>query len=270
MLNLDEDDAASLVYHMKETHEVNSGKTCSQSKARPAAGTLIVCPTSVLRQWSEELHNKVTSEANLSVLVYHGSNRIKDPLELAKYDVVITTYAIVSMEVPKQPVVDENDDRIGTPHKGFSSSKKRKLPGTTDGKNPCSSKNSKKGIDNELLETMSGALAKVGWFRVVLDEAQSIKNHRTQVARACWGLRAKRRWCLSGTPIQNAIDDLYSYFRFLRHEPYAIFRTFCEQLKVPIHRNPKDGYKKLQAVLKTIMLRRTKGENIIILALTVT
>ncbi|KAL0300734.1 UNVERIFIED_CONTAM: Helicase-like transcription factor CHR28 [Sesamum radiatum] len=136
---------------------------------------------------------------------------------------------------------------------------KRKLLETISDKKSSESKKTRKGINNELLEKLSGPLAKVGWFRVVLDEAQSIKNHRTQVARACWGLRAKRRWCLSGTPIQNAIDDLYSYFRFLRHEPYAVFRTFCEQLKVPIHRSPKNGYKKLQAVLKTIMLRRTKG-----------
>ncbi|KAL0363351.1 UNVERIFIED_CONTAM: Helicase-like transcription factor CHR28 [Sesamum calycinum] len=259
MLNLDEDDGASETYHVKEPHQITGGNTCLQAKGRPAAGTLIVCPTSVLRQWSDELHNKVTSEADLSVLVYHGSNRTKDPLELARYDVVITTYAIVSMEVPKQPVVDETDDQRGIPFKGISSSKKRKLHETHPCRKPSLSKKGKQGIDNELLETLSGPLAKVGWFRVVLDEAQSIKNHRTQVARACWGLRAKRRWCLSGTPIQNAIDDLYSYFRFLRHEPYAIFRTFCEQLKAPIHKSPQDGYKKLQAVLKTIMLRRTKG-----------
>ncbi|KAL8460394.1 hypothetical protein ACS0TY_032071 [Phlomoides rotata] len=259
MLNLDEEDEAFETYHVKEPRLVNNGMICSQSKIRPAAGTLIVCPTSVLRQWSDELHNKVTREASLSVLVYHGSSRTKDPLELAKYDVVITTYAIVSMEVPKQPVVDDNDDRIGTPFKGFSSNKKRKLLETEPGKKSSAGKKSKKGMDSELLETISGPLAKVGWFRVVLDEAQSIKNHRTQVARACWGLRAKRRWCLSGTPIQNAIDDLYSYFRFLRHEPYANFKTFCDHIKAPIHKNPNDGYKKLQAVLKTIMLRRTKG-----------
>ncbi|KAL0305766.1 UNVERIFIED_CONTAM: Helicase-like transcription factor CHR28 [Sesamum radiatum] len=125
MLNLDEDDGASETYHVKEPHQITGGNTCLQAKGRPAAGTLIVCPTSVLRQWSDELHNKVTSEADLSVLVYHGSNRTKDPLELARYDVVITTYAIVSMEVPKQPVVDETDDQRGIPFKGISSSKKK-------------------------------------------------------------------------------------------------------------------------------------------------
>nr|KYP63025.1 putative ATP-dependent helicase C23E6.02 [Cajanus cajan] len=177
----------------------------------PSAGTLIVCPTSVLRQWADELQNKVTGKANLSVLVYHGSNRTKDPYELAKYDVVLTTYSIVSMEVPKQPLVDKDDEEKETYDDLAVPSKKRKCP-------PSSSKSGKKGLDTVMLEARP--LAKVAWFRVVLDEAQSIKNHRTQVARACWGLRAKRRWCF---------------------------------------RNPSKGYRKLQAVLKTIMLRRTKG-----------
>ncbi|KAJ4980414.1 hypothetical protein NE237_031251 [Protea cynaroides] len=229
-------------------------------KGRPSAGTLVVCPTSVLRQWAEELHNKVTTKANLSVLVYHGTNRTKDPYELAKYDVVLTTYSIVSMEVPKQPLMDKDDDEKGKdephgmPHVGLSS-RKRKYPPSSDKK---SSKN-KKGADGELLQSVSRPLARVGWFRVILDEAQSIKNYRTQVARACWGLRAKRRWCLSGTPIQNAVDDLYSYFRFLRFDPYAVYKSFCSMIKVPVTKHPTTGYKKLQAVLKTIMLRRTKG-----------
>ncbi|XP_052180410.1 helicase-like transcription factor CHR28 isoform X2 [Diospyros lotus] len=237
---------------------MTSKNTSVQGKGRPAAGTLVVCPTSVLRQWDEELHNKVNSIANLSVLVYHGSNRTKDPWELAKYDVVLTTYSIVSMEVPKQPLVDKDDDETrrleadGVPSVELSSSKKRKYPDKRSAKD-------KKGIDNISLESTARPLARVGWFRVVLDEAQSIKNHRTQVARACWGLRAKRRWCLSGTPIQNAVDDLYSYFRFLRYDPYAVYKSFCSTIKVPINRNPTNGYKKLQAVLKTIMLRRTKG-----------
>ncbi|KAK7327932.1 hypothetical protein VNO77_22025 [Canavalia gladiata] len=222
------------------------------AKGRPSAGTLIVCPTSVLRQWADELQNKVTCKANLSVLVYHGSNRTKDPYELAKYDVVVTTYSIVSMEVPKQPLVDKDEGEKGIYDDQDVPNRKRKCP-------PSSSKSGKKGLDSAMLEAVARPLAKVAWFRVVLDEAQSIKNHRTQVARACWGLRAKRRWCLSGTPIQNAIDDLYSYFRFLRYDPYAVYSSFCSTIKIPISRNPSKGYRKLQAVLKTIMLRRTKG-----------
>ncbi|KAG1368168.1 helicase-like transcription factor CHR28 [Cocos nucifera] len=229
------------------------------AKSRPAAGTLVVCPTSVLRQWAEELQNKVTSKANLSFLVYHGSNRTKDPNELTKYDVVLTTYAIVSMEVPKQPLVDKDDEEKGKPNAssvptGLITNKKRK-------NNSSNAKNLKDGntMDGPLVESAARPLARVGWFRVILDEAQSIKNHRTQVSRACCGLRAKRRWCLSGTPIQNAVDDLYSYFRFLRFDPYASYKSFCSKIKMPISRNPTSGYQKLQTVLKAIMLRRTKG-----------
>ncbi|CAL1397893.1 unnamed protein product [Linum trigynum] len=240
----------------------NASKSISllgQSKGRPAAGTLIVCPTSVLRQWAEELHKKVTAKANLSVLVYHGSNRTKDPYELAKFDVVLTTYSIVSMEVPKQPFADGDDEEKARadgddgPHLG-SSGKKRKYPPTSGKKG-----GKKKESDSALFETLARPLAKVAWFRVVLDEAQSIKNHRTQVARACWGLRAKRRWCLSGTPLQNSIDDLYSYFRFLRYDPFTLFTAFCNGIKLPIQRSPVKGYRKLQAILKTVMLRRTKA-----------
>ncbi|TKY71656.1 ATP-dependent helicase [Spatholobus suberectus] len=262
-LNLDADDdqlpengvvknESNLCQDLSSRNPNKSMNLLVHAKGRPSAGTLIVCPTSVLRQWAEELHNKVTCKANLSVLVYHGSNRTKDPYELAKYDVVLTTYSIVSMEVPKQPLVDKDDEEKGTYDDHAVPSKKRKYPASA-------SKSGKKGLDSAMLEAVARPLAKVAWFRVVLDEAQSIKNHRTQVARACWGLRAKRRWCLSGTPIQNAIDDLYSYFRFLRYDPYAVYTSFCSTIKIPISRNPSKGYRKLQAVLKTIMLRRTKG-----------
>lgn len=226
-----------------EKHDEHKN-TSFQAKTSLAAGTLVVCPTSVLRQWNDELQNKVVSEAGLSVLVYYGVNRTKDPLELAKYDVVITTYAIVSMEVPKQPL---DADDVETKIK-ISPTKKRKYP-------PSSDESPKK-------EPSESTIGKLRWFRVILDEAQSIKNYKTQAARACWGLRAKRRWCLSGTPIQNSIDDLYSYFRFLRYDPYAIFKKFCSQIKAPIQRNPVSGYKKLQVILKNIMLRRTKGKYI--------
>ncbi|KAK6932509.1 Helicase, C-terminal [Dillenia turbinata] len=269
-LNLDEDDERStdldgvkpdwVSGQVIKSECLRQSINASEPKCgRPAAGTLVVCPTSVLRQWADELHNKVTGEANLSVLVYHGTNRTKDPWELAKYDVVLTTYSIVSMEVPKRSLVDEDDDEKKKVQSDIVPSsclsKKRKYPSSSNKR--CSK--SKKGMDDSLLEAVARPLARVGWFRVVLDEAQSIKNYRTQVARACWGLRAKRRWCLSGTPIQNAIDDLYSYFRFLRYDPYAVYNTFCSMIKVPITKNPVNGYRKLQAVLKTIMLRRTKG-----------
>ena len=125
-----------------------------------------------------------------------------------------------------------NLDRCGLMSE-FSSNKKRKQ--TSNRQNKVKKKG--KGLKDSHFDLGSGPLARVRWFRVVLDEAQTIKNHRTQVARACCGLRAKRRWCLSGTPMQNAIDDLYSYFRFLKYDPYAVYSSFCASIKYPISRN---------------------------------
>jgi len=80
-------------------------------KIRPPAGTLVVCPASVLRQWANELSAKVMEGSKLSVLVYHGGSRTRDPNELAKYDVVVTTYMTVANEVPKENSDDDKKDR---------------------------------------------------------------------------------------------------------------------------------------------------------------
>ena len=267
-LNLDDDDdhvGCSLDKVNKTESGLKSTPEASTSsqpfkKKKPAAGTLVVCPASVLRQWARELDEKVAEEAKLSVLVYHGGSRTRNPEELAGYDVVLTTYAIVTNECPKQPLVDEDEaDEKNVEKYGlssdFSNNKKRKKASIVGKKG----KKGRKGFDSSSFDCDSGTLARVSWSRVILDEAQTIKNHRTQVARACCSLRAKTRWCLSGTPIQNAIDDLYSYFRFLKYDPYAVYKSFYTTIKVPISRNSLQGYKKLQAVLRAVMLRRTKG-----------
>ncbi|MQL77029.1 hypothetical protein Taro_009430 [Colocasia esculenta] len=259
------------VHKMKETGhsaDCNSSKKvpaksrvkCMMHKGRPTGGTLVVCPATILRQWARELDEKVPDDKKLSVLIYHGSSRSKDPTYLAKHDVVLTTYAIVTNEVPKQPLsVDEDVEERNTENyalsSDFSLQRKRKMISDVH----KGGKVKKKGASDSGFDFQSGPLARVRWFRVVLDEAQTIKNFRTQVSRACCGLRAKRRWCLSGTPLQNSLDDLYSYFRFLKCDPYAAYSKFVSSIKTPIFRNATTGYKKLQVILRTIMLRRTKA-----------
>ena len=56
--------------------------------------------------------------------------------------------------------------------------------------------------------------------RVVLDEAHNIKERNTNAAKAAFALQAKYRWCLSGTPLQNRVGELYSLVRFLGADPF--------------------------------------------------
>uniref|UniRef100_A0A0D9X514 RING-type domain-containing protein n=1 Tax=Leersia perrieri TaxID=77586 RepID=A0A0D9X514_9ORYZ len=265
-LNLDEEDEVVPVEDKGEqSNNVEPTKDLGAGSSSTAAGTgdMEICASqmnivpdiTVERKVERKKNNKANTSSTTQAMtrpaaVYHGGSRTRDPNELAKYDVVITTYTIVANEVPKQNA-DDDDQKNG---EESSAGNKRKQPSNARSK----SKKKKKKLKDSDIYLASGPVARVRWFRVVLDEAQTIKNFRTQVAKACCGLRAKRRWCLSGTPIQNAIDELYSYFRFLKYDPYSTYTSFCTMIKHPIARNAVHGYKKLQTVLRIVLLRRTK------------
>lgn len=54
--------------------------------------------------------------------------------------------------------------------------------------------------------------AKKSFHTLILDEAQTIKNHTTQTAQAVMALQARHRFALTGTPVENALEDLWSIF----------------------------------------------------------
>ncbi|KAJ7681145.1 SNF2 family N-terminal domain-containing protein [Mycena rosella] len=100
------------------------------------------------------------------------------------------------------------------------------------------------------------------WGRIVLDEAHTIKNRTTKTAEACFDLRAKFRWCLTATPMQNKVDEFYPLMKFLRIKPLNDWERFNSQIAKPISKGISSGLamKRLQVVLKHIMLRRTKAQ----------
>lgn len=107
--------------------------------------------------------------------------------------------------------------------------------------------------------TEHGALYSVHWFRVVLDEAHMIKSSKSLISLAAAALTADRRWCLTGTPIQNNLEDLYSLFRFLRVEPWRNWALWNKLVQKPYEEGDERGLKLVQSILKPIMLRRTKN-----------
>ena len=104
-----------------------------------------------------------------------------------------------------------------------------------------------------------GGLFSVDFFRVILDEAHFIKNRQSKTAKACYEISAQHRWVLTGTPIVNRLEDLFSLVHFLRVEPWSNFSFWKTFITVPFE--SKDFIRALdvvQTVLEPLVMRRTK------------
>lgn len=64
------------------------------------------------------------------------------------------------------------------------------------------------------------------WWRIILDEAHIIKERSTRVAKAAYALHGDRRWCVTGTPIINRLEDLFSLIHFLKLQPWDNFSLY--------------------------------------------
>ena len=97
------------------------------------------------------------------------------------------------------------------------------------------------------------------WYRIILDEAHTIKNRNAKATQACYALRSEYRWCLTGTPMQNNLDELQSLIKFLRIKPYDDLREWKDQIDRPMKNGRGDvAIKRLRHYLKIFMKRRTK------------
>ena len=72
------------------------------------------------------------------------------------------------------------------------------------------------------------------FHRIILDEAQAIKNKQALASKAMTYLRAQYRFCLTGTPMQNGIEELYPLLRFLKIQPYCSEEKFRADILTPI------------------------------------
>lgn len=155
----------------------------------PCKTTLIVSPAPIHRQWVQEVERHCPG---LKVLVYKGvrkSRRDHPHLlwasELAKYDIVITTYATLSSDI-------HYTDQI-----------KRKL--RREAKFPPT----------------PSPLTRLQWWRVCLDEAQMVESTTSQSAAMASRLESINRWCVTGTPFSKDLEQLFGLLVFLKAEPFC-------------------------------------------------
>ena len=108
-------------------------------------------------------------------------------------------------------------------------------------------------------------LGKVRWGRLVLDEAQQIKNPGAAQSRAAQQLRAGRRVALTGTPVENRLSELWSIMQVLNPGLLGSARSFRDRFSVPIERgHDAEATEALQRVTRPFVLRRVKTDRSII------
>ena len=178
--------------------DMGLGKTLQALVAVPRGGrTLVVAPTSVLRNWEREAQR---FRPGLSVSVYHGPRRELDRAA----ELVLTTYAILRLDV----------------------------------------------------EILAGER----WDMAVLDEAQAIKNPGSLVTQAAYRLDAAFRATLTGTPVENRLDELWSQFHFINPGLLGDRDAFDERYARPIAEGEAGVAARLRERIRPFLLRRLKRE----------
>ncbi len=104
-------------------------------------------------------------------------------------------------------------------------------------------------------------LAAVSWDGLILDEAQNVKNAHAKQAQAARRLPARYRFALTGTPVENALTDLWSLFAFVQPGYLGSAELFRKRLATPIERGgDQDALRTLRRLIGPLVLRRTKRE----------
>jgi DNA repair protein RAD5 len=190
----------------------------SLSFASQGKSTLVVAPMSLIGQWRDELERAIPS---MTSMLYYAEQKgdLIARLEGGSVDIVITSYGTLVTEYKKLL-----DSRAASARQVAS----------------------------------NAPLYAVEWLRVILDEAHQIKNKETKNSKACSELLAKRRWCLTGTPIVNRLTDLYSLLRFLRVEPWGDFSFFNSFISKPFANKNQKALEVVQVVLESVLIRREK------------
>jgi len=129
-------------------------------------------------------------------------------------------------------------------------------------------RNISKALNNNLILTTYSMLRNdIEIFRnkeflfTILDESQNIKNPNSQISRAVSSINSKYRFCLSGTPIENNLTELYSLFRFLNPFMFPSFDDFNKYYIQPIQKdNNREISLELRKKIYPFILRRIKKD----------
>lgn len=180
----------------------------------------------------------------MSVYIYHGPGKNIKKRELKKYDVVLTTQSTMANEWLEC-------DEIALARVKAAAKKRKDIWNDDD-----------TADWHDKVAEQPKPLFKINWRRVVIDEAQNIRNRNTKASRAICFLSAQYRWCLTGTPITNTLTDIYSLMRFLKISPWHEYSHWSARIGRVEKKRPDVASARVQALLKNCLLRRNKDSTL--------
>lgn len=184
--------------------------------------TLVVASSVVLFEWERQL-NAHFQPGTLRVKLYYGNTR--EIPNWNSFDVLLTTYGVVRAEYSRDKIL-LNEEFVHWARSG------------ADGRRPS--------VFSKL------------FHRVVLDEAHAIRNISSAQHEAVCELHAETRWCVTATPVWNALDDLYALFKFLGAAPLCERNTFDGFVNKRMCESPAQVVEHIRQFVLPMELRRTK------------
>jgi len=205
--------------------------------------TLVVAPVSMLGQWRREILAYTAGAAR--VRLHYGTERVRRARDLAECDFVLTSYGTLAAE--------------------YDGLLKAEASMAASADAPLRSISAQSSLSSGLGRIGSGLTAAipvlfgVHWQRVGLDEAHVYRNRSTKSARACFELSSRHRWALTGTPLQNSLQDLFSLLHFLRAEPWSELRWWKQMIAGACFRCIEPGASHRPLLRRPLRTRRSSS-----------